>query len=368
MILIPTNNNRRNLNYLNNANRTNQITPTASLNNTNNNNTNFSNVRRTNYNQNSYSQNSNNRNSNINNRNNTNYSSTNLGNANNVNVNNNQQNSNLNSGLSFPTQTNDITNTDEYKWLRDAYASAQSNVNQSYQLANKYAQTTAQAQGFNTQGALLQNNSNLYNIYQNALSNENINFQNALSQLTNQRSDQALANFETGITNLVSSGLYTEEDLQELIDLYMPRMDADAQAQAQYLINQLDYESNIPNIEGKTAYGNFSVDQRNIDLLMEGKNNALYNADADGNYKNTVQYIFGSDIADQSLGKSAVQALGYFADDMRNNPQSLEGKYFNMNYGAGKDKIYYVHNGQLYKVNHVPGDVEVINIKDYYNV
>ena len=148
----------------------------------------------------------------------------------------------------------------------------------------------------------------------------------------------------------------------------MPRMDADAQAQAQYLINQLDYESNIPNIEGKTAYGNFSVDQRNIDLLMEGKNNALYNADADGNYKNTVQYIFGSDIADQSLGKSAVQALGYFADDMRNNPQSLEGKYFNMNYGAGKDKIYYVHNGQLYKVNHVPGDVEVINIKDYYNV
>lgn len=363
MILIPVQTfyNKRNKNYLNNANQINQNNqriPTAGLNNANNSNTNFSNVKRTNY-----SQNGNNRNQNA--TTNSNYSPTsNVGNTNQ----NNNQNSNLNSGLSFPTQTNDIINSDEYKWLRDAYASAQSNVNQSYQLANKYAQTTAQAQGFNTQGALLQNNSNLYNIYQNALSNENINFQNALSQLTNQRSDQALANFETGITNLVSSGLYTEEDLQELIDLYMPRMDADAQAQAQYLINQLDYESNIPNIEGKTAYGNFSVDQRNIDLLMEGKNNALYNADADGNYKNTVQYIFGSDIADQSLGKSAVQALGYFADDMRNNPQSLEGKYFNMNYGAGKDKIYYVHNGQLYKVNHVPGDVEVINIKDYYNV
>lgn len=363
MILIPVQTfyNKRNKNYLNNANQINQNNqriPTAGLNNANNSNTNFSNVKRTNY-----SQNGNNRNQNA--TTNSNYSPTsNVGKTNQ----NSNQNSNLNSGLSFPTQTNDIINSDEYKWLRDAYASAQSNVNQSYQLANKYAQTTAQAQGFNTQGALLQNNSNLYNIYQNALSNENINFQNALSQLTNQRSDQALANFETGITNLVSSGLYTEEDLQELIDLYMPRMDADAQAQAQYLINQLDYESNIPNIEGKTAYGNFSVDQRNIDLLMEGKNNALYNADADGNYKNTVQYIFGSDIADQSLGKSAVQALGYFADDMRNNPQSLEGKYFNMNYGAGKDKIYYVHNGQLYKVNHVPGDVEVINIKDYYNV
>lgn len=355
MILIPTNNNRRNLNYLNNSNRANQITPTASLNNTNNNNTNFSNVRRTNYNQNSYSQNSNNRNSNINNRNNTNYSSTNLGNANNVNVNNNQQNSNLNSGLSFPTQTNDITNTDEYKWLRDAYASAQSNVNQSYQLANKYAQTTAQAQGFNTQGALLQNNSNLYNIYQNALSNENINFQNALSQLTNQRSDQALTNFETGITNLVSSGLYTEEDLQELIDLYMPRMDADAQAQAQYLINQLD-TSNIPNMEGRTAYGNFAI--ATPEYINSFKDDPT----------RKIESVFGSDIADQNLGKSAVDALGYFADDMRNNPQSLEGKYFNMNYGAGKDKIYYVHNGQLYKVNHVPGDVEVINIKDYYNV
>ena len=356
MILIPTNNNRRNLNYLNNANRTNQITPTASLNNTNNNNTNFSNVRRTNYNQNSYSQNSNNRN-------NTNYSSTNLGNANNVNVNNNQQNSNLNSGLSFSTQTNDITNTDEYKWLRDAYASAQSNVNQSYQLANKYAQTTAQAQGFNTQGALLQNNSNLYNIYQNALSNENINFQNALSQLTNQRSDQALANFETGITNLVGGGAYTEEDLQELIDLYMPRMDADAQAQAKYLINQLD-TSNIPNMEGRDSYGDFSIEQNYIDSLMEGNNG---NYKIDNSYYDLITVVFGNDIRDQSLGKNAVKTLGYFADDMKNNPQSLEGKYFNMNYGAGKKKIYYVHNGQLYKVNHVPGGTEVINIKDYYN-
>jgi hypothetical protein len=356
VILIPTNNNRRNLNYLNNANRANQITPTASLNNTNNNNTNFSNVRRTNYNQNSYSQN-------INNRNNTNYSSTNLGNANNVNVNNNQQNSNLNSGLSFPTQTNDITNTDEYKWLRDAYASAQSNVNQSYQLANKYAQTTAQAQGFNTQGALLQNNSELFNIYQDALSRENINYQDALSQLTNQRSDQALSNFETGITNLVGGGAYTEEDLQELIDLYMPRMDADAQAQAKYLINQLD-TSNIPNMEGRDSYGDFSIEQNYIDSLMEGNNG---NYKIDNSYYDLITVVFGNDIRDQSLGKNAVKTLGYFADDMKNNPQSLEGKYFNMNYGAGKKKIYYVHNGQLYKVNHVPGGTEVINIKDYYN-
>lgn len=358
MILIPvqTFNNKRNKNYLNNANQINQNNqriPTAGLNNANNSNTNFSNVKRTNY-----SQNGNNRNQNT--TTNSNYSPTsNVGNTNQ----NNNQNSNLNSGLSFPTQTNDIINSDEYKWLRDAYASAQSNVNQSYQLANKYAQTTAQAQGFNTQGALLQNNSELFNIYQDALSRENINYQDALSQLTNQRSDQALSNFETGITNLVGGGAYTEEDLQELIDLYMPRMDADAQAQAKYLINQLD-TSNIPNMEGRDSYGDFSIEQNYIDSLMEGNNG---NYKIDNSYYDLITVVFGNDIRDQSLGKNAVKTLGYFADDMKNNPQSLEGKYFNMNYGAGKKKIYYVHNGQLYKVNHVPGGTEVINIKDYYN-
>ena len=116
------------------------------------------------------------------------------------------------SPTSTPTNTNEVKSTfippptqmpskikstyggvqglDEYKNLVNQKTSALSSLNQANQLAMKYADNTALAQGYATQGAMLQNNANLQSAYLNQTGQINQNFQNQLGSLE----DKSVAN------------------------------------------------------------------------------------------------------------------------------------------------------------------------------
>lgn len=253
------------------------------------------------------------------------------------------------SNFNYPTQSNNFQNTEAYKILRDGYLNAQSNLNQQNQLANKYAQTTAQAQGFSTQGANQQVFSNLQNAYLNARSNESVNYQNLLSNMQNEASTKALSNFETELSNLQD---YDIESIQKLINYHMPKMNEEDQNYAKYFIDKLE-KANEPDLSTSKEIIDFSKD-KTTSFNMQNPD------------KSDIERMFNKDIADQATDKKVKKVLTQFYNDMRNNLKSLEGKYFNMNYGKGKEKIYYVRGGKLYKLNSVPSSKKVINIKDYY--
>ena len=70
-----------------------------------------------------------------------------------------------------------IKDLDEYKNLVNQKTSALSNVGQANKVAMKYADNTALAQGYATQGAMLQNNANLQSAYQNQVGAINQQYQ-----------------------------------------------------------------------------------------------------------------------------------------------------------------------------------------------
>lgn len=263
-------------------------------------------------------------------------------------------------GYNYPTQSNNIENTETYKILQNAYLNSQSNLNQQNQLANKYAHTTAQAQGFSTQGAREQLWSTLQNAYLNAQSNENVNYQNLLANLQNDTSNQALSNLQNELNSMQN---FDEEEIQKMIDLYMPRMNKEDQEYAKYKIEQLGTN----NYEGEVV-----LNGKKLDFNYIPKNFGYDKTAAPGKIDTAIkelEYVFGKDIANQSFGNSKTiekkfELFYKFAQTLKNNPQSLEGKYFNMNYGAGKVKLYRVKNGRLEKVKSTNG-APVINIKNF---
>ncbi len=265
---------------------------------------------------------------------------------------------------SIPNNENGIENTEDYKLLHNSYLTAQSNLQQQNQLAHKYAQTTAQAQGFATQGAMQQLNNDLMNAYLNRSSSEQQNYANNLVNLKNNNSTTALQTFQDTLNAMVNKGNYVgrEEDVQNLINTYMAQMNATDRNTAQTLLN--NYEETT----GEQAPATLS-DFGGGELYLDGKNidvSVLKNIDLS---KKQVEEIFGEDIADQNfmLGLGAIgRELGYFARTLATNPQSLNGKVFNMNGGNGKAKYYYVENGKLYRISKPSGHT-VINLDDWYS-
>ena len=143
---------------------------------------------------------------------------------------------------SIPNNENGIENTEDYKLLHNSYLTAQSNLQQQNQLAHKYAQTTAQAQGFATQGAMQQLNNDLMNAYLNRSSSEQQNYANNLVNLKNNNSTTALQTFQDTLNAMVNKGNYVgrEEDVQNLINTYMAQMNATDRNTAQTLLNNYE--------------------------------------------------------------------------------------------------------------------------------
>ena len=111
-----------------------------------------------------------------------------------------------------------IKDLDEYKNLVGQKTSALSNLNQANQTAMKYADNTALAQGYATQGARLQNASNLQNAYINQAGGINQNFQNKLGDLVNTTSQNQFNNYSERINNAVKTGTLNQEYLNQVLN------------------------------------------------------------------------------------------------------------------------------------------------------
>ena len=109
-----------------------------------------------------------------------------------------------------------IKDLDEYKNLVGQKTSALSNLNQANQTAMKYADNTALAQGYATQGARLQNASNLQSAYINQAGGINQNFQKQLGNLANTTSQNQFDNYKTRIYDAVKSGTLNQEYLNQI--------------------------------------------------------------------------------------------------------------------------------------------------------
>ena len=124
-----------------------------------------------------------------------------------------------------PTQTSSnlkstydgVKGLDEYKNLVNQRTSALSNLKQANQLAMKYADNTALAQGYATQGAMLQNNANLQSAYINQAGGINQNFQKQLGSLVNTTSQQELKNQASRINTAVENGTLNQAYLDQVL-------------------------------------------------------------------------------------------------------------------------------------------------------
>lgn len=131
-----------------------------------------------------------------------------------------------------PTQTSSnlkstyggVKGLDEYKNLVNQRTSALSNLNQANQLAMKYADNTALAQGYATQGAMLQNNANLQSAYINQAGGINQNFQNQLGGLEDKNVKTNFDNLSTQIANQLQAGTLTEQSGNALLQAYSSQL------------------------------------------------------------------------------------------------------------------------------------------------
>ena len=144
-----------------------------------------------------------------------------------------------------PTQTSSnlkstydgVKGLDEYKNLVNQRTSALSNLKQANQLAMKYADNTALAQGYATQGAVLQNNANLQSAYINQVGGINQNFQNQLGALEDKNVRTNFDNLSTQIANQLEAGTLTEQSGNALLQAYSSQLPQGELDKAQQVLN-----------------------------------------------------------------------------------------------------------------------------------
>lgn len=113
---------------------------------------------------------------------------------------------------------------DEYKNLVNQKTSALSSLGNANRQALKYADNTALAQGYATQGARLQNMGNLQNAYLNQVGGVNQQFQQQLGSLENTASKEALNNYQVNVENAIANNTLTNEELSKLQNAYFGRL------------------------------------------------------------------------------------------------------------------------------------------------
>jgi hypothetical protein len=113
---------------------------------------------------------------------------------------------------------------DEYKNLVNQKTSALSSLGNANRQALKYADNTALAQGYATQGARLQNMGNLQNAYLNQVGGVNQQFQQQLGSLENTASKEALNNYQVNVENAIANNTLTQEELSKLQNAYFGRL------------------------------------------------------------------------------------------------------------------------------------------------
>lgn len=106
---------------------------------------------------------------------------------------------------------------DEYKNLVNQKTSALSSLGNANRQALKYADNTALAQGYATQGARLQNMGNLQNAYLNQVGGVNQQFQQQFGNLVNTTSQQELTKQTSRINTAVENGTLNQAYLDQVL-------------------------------------------------------------------------------------------------------------------------------------------------------
>lgn len=210
---------------------------------------------------------------------------------------------------------------DEYKNLVNQKTSALSSLGNANRQALKYADTTALAQGYATQGARLQNVANMQNAYLNQVGGVNQQFQQQLGNLENTASTNALTQYTNRLANLVENTTLTDEQrqaqLNSLQNAYYGQMSAndikEAQLSTQDVINSLGENQGI-NKEVDNQYKGLVSDNNNIPyetLFSNGTSiNKNFTVTVDGN---TYEVELGNQV-DAYLTNSTKQKV--YADSL----------------------------------------------------
>lgn len=155
-----------------------------------------------------------------------------------------------------------IKQLNEYKNLVNQKTSALSSLGQANKQALKYADTTALAQGYATQGAALQNVGNLQNAYMNQVGGINQQYQQQLGSLKDTASQNSLAEYYNGLANIETNASLTNEqkaaEIAKLKDLSYKYLSPADLEKAQYETERLAQA--YTNNEFKNTYGISSED------------------------------------------------------------------------------------------------------------
>ena len=207
----------------------------------------------------------------------------------------------------YANQQNGIKQLDEYKNLVNQKTSALSSANQANKQALKYADNAALAQGYATQGAAMQNMTNLQNAYQNQVGGINQQYQQQLGALKNTASENAFTNYETELANSISQGTFNDQRLKELQDAYFGQMDSTRLGQAQRYT------------QDALAQINTTTDEVTGNAVFTNENGVKYSTninDKNGRYLKDATFTVGT--------KKFKVELGSKVKDINLDPSTLE--------------------------------------------
>lgn len=227
------------------------------------------------------------------------------------------------------TNKNSYTQLDEYKALVNQNTSALSQLNNAKKQAVKYADIAAQAQGYSTQGAALQNMNTLQSAYMNQVSQQNQALQGNLVNLENKASANAFNQYQSALSNAYSTNQLTQEELNALQQAYYSQMSASDLTSAETFTRQLLTEQN--KLAEQTQLANLGVD---INTQQGVSIDAIKNANDDAKLS-------------EVLGKGAGSNL-YLGvlKDLVNSGTLKNGDVI----GSGKNSYVY-YNGSFYLSN-----------------
>lgn len=187
---------------------------------------------------------------------------------------------------------------DEYKNLVNQKTSALSSLGNANRQALKYADNTALAQGYATQGARLQNMGNLQNAYLNQVGGVNQQFQQQLGSLENTASKEALNNYQVNVENAIANNTLTNEELSKLQNAYFGRLSSTDITEAENYTRQALSLLNTAN-ENQQFIDTYGVDTNEQDgysveelLNADGKAKKVIGQGAGGKgYLDGLQYV-----------------------------------------------------------------------------
>lgn len=207
-------------------------------------------------------------------------------------------------------ENTDITKTNEYNNIVNERTSALSNLNAANMQALKYADTAAQAGGYSTQGAAMQNVGNLQGAYLNQIGGVNKTFQDNVANLSdkyaaideanykeavaNQKldSNNALSEYRAAVASAVENGNYTPEKAAQLKQQFYPylvgldRTSADSfGSEANYQQQQLDKQT----AEAKAT----ELQEKGIDAQGNDTKNYIYKNDKGVKYDSNLDQLKG---------------------------------------------------------------------------